>query len=62
MTKPTDAASIFEEAIEFGLPIEVAERLAPRLAVWHNDMRGFRRALIEDDPQLALMLGWVRRN
>lgn len=54
------ADETIEEMLEFGMQIELAQLIAPALSRIENDPRGFRRALLEDEPRLAEILGVIR--
>lgn len=60
-TEIVEASQIFEEAVEFGLSVEAAERIAPWIAAMENDPRGPRQAVLEDYPRLAEAMGWLKR-
>lgn len=55
MSAQTD--ELIEKMLEFGISIEVAERLAPHFLRLENDPRGFRQALLEREPRLAERVG-----
>jgi hypothetical protein len=53
---------LIEEMLEFGIRLDVAERVAPAFLWLENDPRGFRLALQEDAPLIAERIGVARRH
>jgi hypothetical protein len=51
---------VFEEMIEFGFSLEIAELASPFFLRLHNDPRGFRQALLEDEPRIAEKCGVIK--
>lgn len=53
---------MIEEMTEFGLAFETAEKMAPILLRYVVDPRGLIKALIDDEPRIALQLGICKRH
>ena len=50
------------EMLDFGLDLDLAERIAPALLPLFNDHRGFRKALLAEEPRVAERIGVTRRH
>jgi hypothetical protein len=53
---------VIDEMLDFGLPIETAEILAPHILRLENDPRGFVTTFLESQPLLSEQLGVSRRH
>jgi hypothetical protein len=53
---------VIEDMLEFGLPFETIEVLAPHILRLENDPRGFASAFLESEPLLSERLGVSRRH
>lgn len=62
MITPTTTDALIEEMLEFGMPLDLAEHTAPLLLPLVNDPRGFRQALLEDEPWIAEQIGAAWRH
>jgi hypothetical protein len=51
---------LMDQMLEFGIPMEAIERVAPALLPLLNDPRGIRIALVEDSPRFASEIGFGR--
>lgn len=53
---------VIDEMLAFGIRFEIAEIVAPAIMRLENDPRGFRQALIEEEPLIAERIGAIKLN
>lgn len=49
--------ALIDEMVEFGIPLDIASRMAPSMLPFFNDPRGIAASLAEAAPLLAHRLG-----